>query len=80
MHDDPAWLAGLGFVAFELLLTYGPPNKWLKLGFKSNPKLPVDQIDEYIRQARSRLVGALHLLIQVVQLHLQLLLLEDLLI
>ena len=57
--------AGLGFVAFEFFLTYGPPHSWLKLGFKANPKLRVDQIDECIRQAKSRLVGALHLLIQV---------------
>ncbi|CAL8472096.1 g11638 [Coccomyxa elongata] len=58
-------LAGLGFVAFELFLSYGPPHKWLKLGFKANPKLRVDQIDECIRQAKSRLVGSLHLLIQI---------------
>lgn len=52
-------------MAFELFLSYGPPHKWLKLGFKANPKLRVDQIDECIRQAKSRLVGSLHLLIQV---------------
>ena len=57
--------AGLGFLAFELLLTHGPPTAWLKSGFKANPKLRLDQIDEAIRQAKSRLVGSLHLLIQV---------------
>ena len=59
--------AGLGFLAFELLLTHGPPTAWLKSGFKANPKLRLDQIDECIRQAKSRLVGFLHLLIQVNQ-------------
>lgn len=58
-------LSGLGFLAFELLLTHGPPTAWLKSGFKANPKLHLDQIDECIRQAKSRLVGSLHLLIQV---------------
>ena len=58
-------LAGLSFLAFELLLTHGPPTAWLKSGFKANPKLRLDQIDEAIRQAKSRLVGSLHLLIQV---------------
>ncbi len=57
--------AGLGFLAFELLLTHGPPTAWLKSGFRANPKLRLDQIDEAIRQAKSRLVGSLHLLIQV---------------
>ncbi len=56
--------AGLLFVAFELFLTYGPPQSWLRMGFKSNPKLRKDQIEECIRQAKSRLVGSLHLLIQ----------------
>ena len=58
-------LAGLSFLAFELLLTHGPPTAWLKSGFKANPKLRLDQVDEAIRQAKSRLVGSLHLLIQV---------------
>ena len=57
--------AGLGFLAFELLQTHGPPTAWLKSGFKANPKLRLDEIDECIRQAKSRLVGFLHLLIQV---------------
>ena len=56
--------AGLAFVAFELFLTFGPPQSWLRIGFKANPKLRVDQIEEAIRQAKSRLVGSLHLLIQ----------------
>ncbi|CAK0787821.1 hypothetical protein CVIRNUC_011043 [Coccomyxa viridis] len=58
-------LAGLGFLAFELLLTHGPPTAWLKVGFQANPKLRQDQIPECIRQAKSRLVGFLHLLIQI---------------
>ena len=53
--------AGLAFVAFELFLTYGPPQSWLRMGFKANPKLRVDQIEECIRQAKSRLVGSLGL-------------------
>ena len=52
-------------MAFELLLTHGPPTAWLRSGFKANPKLRPDQIAEAIRQAKSRLVGSLHLLIQV---------------
>ena len=56
--------AGLAFLAFELFLTYGPPSGWLRMGFRANPKLRKDQIEEAIRQAKSRLVGSLHLLIQ----------------
>ena len=56
--------AGLAFLAFELFLTYGPPSGWLRTGFMANPKLRKDQIEEAIRQAKSRLVGSLHLLIQ----------------
>lgn len=49
----------------EFVLLYGPPRKYIYAAFKTNAKLTKKQLEEATHLAVSRIVGAVHILIQV---------------
>lgn len=59
--------AGAVFVAVDTYVTYGPPRHWMQRKFRSwaKPGMSQEDVDSAVPHASTRIVGALHILIQV---------------
>ncbi|KAK9804464.1 hypothetical protein WJX73_004397 [Symbiochloris irregularis] len=57
-------IAGLCFGCCEVFLTQGPPRAWLKKLFKPNERLK-SRVDQTVQAANARIIGALHVMVQV---------------
>ena len=62
-----ALVTGLFFKSFEWSLSLEAPRRWLLSRFKEAGKVDTKKLDQTFWQAACRLVGMLHLIIQVRQ-------------
>ena len=65
-HAELSACAGLCFGGCEMLLRAGPAKQWLRGVFKGNENVKKN-LDETVTQAVARIIGFLHLLVQVQQ-------------
>ena len=60
-------IAGAIFIAIDSLVTYTPINLWIRRRFRelAAPGVPKEDVEKAVPQISMRIVGMIHILIQV---------------